>query len=91
MKFANFSSTAALAVALLAASANAGYPDEADGHVNRRLPAGGNGNGQGQGQGNGKPGADDDEIGVIVVWKNANVSTACTSEPHESFTAHVPS
>jgi hypothetical protein len=72
MKFANFSSTAALAVALLAASANAGYPDEADGHVNRRLPAGGNGNGQGQGQGNGKPGADDDEIGVIVVWKNAN-------------------
>ena len=78
MKFATFSSTAALVVALLAASVQAGYPDDADGHFNRRLPAGGNGQGQGQGQGqgngNGKPGADDDEIGVIVVWKNAIVS-----------------
>ena len=76
MKFANFPSTAALATALLAVSAHAGYPDEADGHISRRLPAGGNGKGQGQGNGNGKPGADDDEIGVIVMWKNEKVSRA---------------
>ena len=53
--------------------------DGAEGHFNRRLPAGGNGNGNGNGNGggngNGKPGADD-EIDVIVKWKNTSVSTA---------------
>ena len=77
MKFATFPSATALAVALLAVSAHAGFPDGAEGHFNRRLPAGGNGNGNGNGNGggngNGKPGADD-EIDVIVKWKNSNVS-----------------
>ena len=78
MKFATFPSAAALAVALLAVSAHAGFPDEeANSHFIRRLPAGGNGkangNGNGGGNGNGKPGADD-EIDVIVKWKNSNVS-----------------
>ena len=78
MKFVNFPSSAALAVALLAVSAYAGHPDEADGHLSRRLPAGGNGKAQGNGNGNGKPG-DDEEIGVLVVWKNASVSLdACS-------------
>ena len=86
MKFVNFPSSAALAVALLAVSAYAGHPDEADGHLSRRLPAGGNGkaqgngnNGNGNGNGNGKP-KDDEEIGVIVVWKNSSVSSdTCSS------------
>ena len=79
MKFATFPSATALAVALLAVSAHAGFPDGAEGHFNRRLPAGGNGNGNGNGNDNGKtkgppPGADDDEIDVIVKWKNTGVS-----------------
>ena len=78
MKIVNFLSSAALAVALLAVSAYAGHPDEADGHLSRRLPAGDNGKAQGNGNngnnGNGKPG-DDEEIGVIVVWKNESVSS----------------
>ena len=83
MKFATFPSAAALAVALLAVSAHAGFPDEeANSHFIRRLPAGGNGRGQGNrnggggnGTGAGKPGVDD-EIDVIVKWKNTSVSTA---------------
>ena len=85
MKFATFPSATALAVALLAASAHAGFPDGAEGHFNRRLPAQGNGQGHGHGHGHGNgngnaktkgppPGADDDEIDVIVKWKNTGVS-----------------